>query len=138
MSASGRARMGSHDFKYHDGVLHIESTNLELLAQCFGTPLYVYSRAAITAAWQRISQAFDGDTQRVHYAAKANSNLTIPRLVAIWDAGAYGFSMNSNYNSRPRAAEILVDGADAAIIRRRETLDDLMRLEDLPMSDTNS
>jgi diaminopimelate decarboxylase len=87
MSASGRAHLGSHDFKYHDGVLHIESTNLELLAQRFGTPLYVYSRAAITAAWQRFSQAFDGDMQRVHYAVKANSNLTILRLLANLGAG---------------------------------------------------
>jgi diaminopimelate decarboxylase len=52
-------------------------------------------------------------------------------LLAILDAGAYGFSMASNYNSRPRPAEILVDGAAAHCIRDRETLDDLMRGERL-------
>lgn len=50
-------------------------------------------------------------------------------LLAVMDTGAYGASMASNYNARPRAAEVLVDGAHAAVIRRRETLDDLMTHE---------
>lgn len=47
-------------------------------------------------------------------------------LLAIMSAGAYGFAMSSNYNTRVRAAEILVDGADHHVARRRETLDDLL------------
>jgi diaminopimelate decarboxylase len=47
-------------------------------------------------------------------------------LLAILDAGAYGMSLASNYNSRPRAAEVLVDGKRARLIRRRETLQDLL------------
>jgi diaminopimelate decarboxylase len=47
-------------------------------------------------------------------------------LLAISSTGAYGFSMSSNYNSRPRAAEILVDGAQTHLIRSRERIDDLM------------
>lgn len=50
-------------------------------------------------------------------------------LLAVMNAGAYGSSMASNYNARPRAAEVLVDGAQVTLIRRRETLDDLMALE---------
>ncbi len=50
-------------------------------------------------------------------------------LVVIREAGAYGASMASNYNTRPRAPEVLVDGATFSIIRRRETLDDLWKLE---------
>jgi diaminopimelate decarboxylase len=50
-------------------------------------------------------------------------------LVAAMSAGAYGFSMSSNYNSRPRAAEIMVDGANAYVIRHRETWEDLVRGE---------
>ena len=46
-------------------------------------------------------------------------------LLAIFSAGAYGFSMSSNYNSRPRVAEILVDGVNVHEIRRREKLEDL-------------
>ncbi len=47
-------------------------------------------------------------------------------LVAILDAGAYGMSLASNYNSRPRAAEVLVEGKRARLIRRRETVKDLL------------
>jgi diaminopimelate decarboxylase len=50
-------------------------------------------------------------------------------LLAVLKAGAYGFSMSSQYNSRPRPAEVLVDGARAALIRRRETYEDLVRHE---------
>ncbi len=50
-------------------------------------------------------------------------------LLAIKSSGAYGFTMSSNYNSRPRACEIMVDGARTFIVRQRETLDDLMALE---------
>ena len=47
-------------------------------------------------------------------------------LVAILDAGAYGMSLSSNYNSRPRPAEVLVEGKRARLIRRRETIRDLV------------
>jgi diaminopimelate decarboxylase len=50
-------------------------------------------------------------------------------LLAVMSAGAYGFSLSSNYNSRPRAAEILVKGDSYEVIRRRETYEDLIRLE---------
>jgi len=50
-------------------------------------------------------------------------------LVAILDAGAYGMSITSNYNSRPRPAEVLVDGSKATAIRRREKIADLYRPE---------
>ncbi len=50
-------------------------------------------------------------------------------LLAVLDAGAYGMALASNYNSRPRPAEILVDGKKAAVIRKRETIADLTRLE---------
>ncbi|MGB5178469.1 MAG: diaminopimelate decarboxylase [Gammaproteobacteria bacterium] len=51
--------------------------------------------------------------------------------LAVRSAGAYGFTMSSNYNSRPRAAEVMVDGNRAFVIRERETLDDLYRHEQL-------
>ncbi len=52
-------------------------------------------------------------------------------LLAVSGAGAYSFAMSSNYNSRPRAAEVMVDGADAFLVRARETFDDLVRGEHL-------
>jgi diaminopimelate decarboxylase len=50
-------------------------------------------------------------------------------LLSVFTAGAYGFSMSSNYNARGRAAEVLVDGSKFAIIRKRETYEDLVGLE---------
>ena len=50
-------------------------------------------------------------------------------LLVIHDTGAYGSSMSSNYNTRPLAAEVLVDGGKAQLIRRRQTVDELLALE---------
>ncbi|WP_374690810.1 diaminopimelate decarboxylase [Accumulibacter sp.] len=50
-------------------------------------------------------------------------------LLAIMSAGAYSMSMSSNYNSRPRAAELMVDGNQAHLVRRRETVEELYALE---------
>ncbi|AMM40065.1 diaminopimelate decarboxylase [Candidatus Desulfofervidus auxilii] len=53
-------------------------------------------------------------------------------LLAIMSAGAYGFVMSSNYNSRPRVAEVLVNGDRYQVIRKRECYEDLIRLEKIP------
>ena len=50
-------------------------------------------------------------------------------MLAVKSAGAYGFVMSSNYNTRGRAAEIMVDGAQSFVIRRRESIADLLALE---------
>ena len=55
-------------------------------------------------------------------------------LLAVQAVGAYGFSMSSHYNSRPRPAEVLLDGERWAVIRMRETVDDLMRGETAAVS----
>ncbi len=52
--------------------------------------------------------------------------------LAAMSAGAYGFSMSSNYNSRPRAAEVMVKGKEHFLIRKRETYEDLVRNERIP------
>ena len=52
-------------------------------------------------------------------------------LVAVFTAGAYGFSMANNYNARPRAAEVLVEGEDFSVIRKRETYEDLTAPEQI-------
>jgi diaminopimelate decarboxylase len=53
-------------------------------------------------------------------------------LIALRTAGAYGFVLSSNYNSRPRPCELLIDGLNAHVARRRESLDDLIRGESVP------
>ena len=52
-------------------------------------------------------------------------------LLAVRSAGAYGFVMSSNYNTRPRAAEVLVDGETTHLVRRRETVGELLAGESL-------
>lgn len=63
---------------------------------------------------------------------RAIAQVSAGDLVVIQSAGAYGFSMASNYNSRPLPAEVLVDGDKVQIIRARQTLDDLVRGEVIP------
>jgi len=66
------------------------------------------------------------------YLAKGRNLPKLERgdLLCTFSAGAYGMSMASNYNSRPRAAEVLVAGESHRLIRRRETYDDLVRPEE--------
>jgi diaminopimelate decarboxylase len=52
-------------------------------------------------------------------------------LLCLFSAGSYGFVMSSNYNSRPRVAEIMVDGGDTHVIRQRESFNDLIKGEKL-------
>jgi diaminopimelate decarboxylase len=65
------------------------------------------------------------------YLAKGRDLPHVERgdLLAIFTAGAYGFAMSSNYNNRPRVPEVLVDGSSYKVIRKRETLEDLVALE---------
>jgi len=53
-------------------------------------------------------------------------------LIAVMSAGAYGFSMSTNYNSRPRVAEVIVRDDQMFVIRRRENYEDLIRGEEIP------
>ena len=55
--------------------------------------------------------------------------LEVGDLVAVRDAGAYGAAMASNYNRRPLPAEVLVDQGSWRVIRRRQTVDDMLSLE---------
>ncbi|PLZ01339.1 diaminopimelate decarboxylase [Burkholderia sp. WAC0059] len=70
-----------------DGVLHAEGVSAVALAEQFGTPLYVYSRAALTTAWHAYADACAGRRAAVHVAVKANSNLAVLNLFARLGAG---------------------------------------------------
>ena len=100
-------------------------------------------RPALYQAWMAIEPVTEngtGETRRYDvvgpvcetgdFLGKARE-LTLAEgdLLAVRGAGAYGFVMSSNYNTRPRAAEVLVDGDRAHLVRARETLDDLLRGE---------
>jgi diaminopimelate decarboxylase len=55
-------------------------------------------------------------------------------LLAVMSAGAYGFTMASNYNSHPKPPEVLVDGEQYYVVRKRETMEDLINGEMIPAS----
>jgi len=63
---------------------------------------------------------------------RAVPNVAPGGLLAVMSAGAYGFAMASNYNTRPRAAEVLVDCDRFDVVRKRETVDELMAGESIP------
>jgi diaminopimelate decarboxylase len=74
-------------FAYVDGVLHAEGVSAVSLAEQFGTPLYVYSRAALTQAYEAYAGACAGRRAAVHVAVKANSNLAVLNVFARLGAG---------------------------------------------------
>jgi len=94
-------------FDYRNGVLCAEEAPLDDIARRFGTPCYVYSQRAITAAYAEFTQALAGRDARVCYSVKANSNLAILALLAKLGAG---FDIVSG----GELARVLAAGGDAA------------------------
>jgi len=91
----------------HNGNLHVEGVSLAAIADKFGTPCYVYSRAALTAAYQDYATALAGRNALVCYAVKANSNLAVLNVFARLGAG---FDIVSG----GELARVLAAGGDAA------------------------
>jgi diaminopimelate decarboxylase len=79
--------MSQSAFAYVDRVLHAESVSAVSLADEFGTPLYVYSRAALTDAYEAYARACAGRRASVHVAVKANGNLAVLGVFARLGAG---------------------------------------------------
>ncbi len=99
-------------------------------------------RPALYGAWQEIVpvQQSGGDTaiydvvgpvcESADFLGKERSlSIEAGDLLAVRSSGAYSFVMSSNYNSRNRAAEIMVDGSSSFLVRKRETLADQLALE---------
>jgi diaminopimelate decarboxylase len=78
---------GFPSFPYRNAKLCVESVALDRIAAEFGTPCYVYSRAALTAAYREFDSAFAGRDHLVCYAVKANSNLAVLNLFARLGSG---------------------------------------------------
>jgi len=74
-------------FSYRDGTLCAEQVPLATIAAQFGTPCYVYSRAALESAYREFEQACVGRDVLICYAVKANSNLAFLNLLARWGSG---------------------------------------------------
>ncbi len=77
----------SEHFHYQDNQLYAEGVSLEDIASRFGTPCYVYSRAALTEGFRQFSDALKGRDHLVCYAVKANANLAVLNLFARLGAG---------------------------------------------------
>ncbi|NDC62372.1 MAG: diaminopimelate decarboxylase, partial [Betaproteobacteria bacterium] len=73
---------GSPFLAYRDAQLHVEQVRLQDLARQHGTPLFVYSKAAMLAALRAYQRAFEGRHARIHYAIKANSSLGVLQVFA--------------------------------------------------------
>jgi diaminopimelate decarboxylase len=76
-----------HGFSYHNGSLFCEGVDLSTLATEHGTPLYVYSAGTVIDHYTRLDAALEGVEHEVAYAVKANSNLSVLRLLATHGAG---------------------------------------------------
>ena len=81
-------RAGAAHFGYREGHLHCEDVPAEALAQEFGTPLYVYSRATIVERYRAFASAFAAVDPLIAYSVKANGNLAVLRALAEEGAGA--------------------------------------------------
>jgi diaminopimelate decarboxylase len=75
------------DFEYRNGALHAEGVALDLIAGRYGTPCYVYSRAAIETVYREYSAALAGRPSLIAYSVKANSNLAVLGLMVRLGAG---------------------------------------------------
>jgi len=82
----------------------------------------VTPRAGATTTWEIVGPVCESGDFLGRQRALA---LAPGDLLAVMSAGAYGMAMSSNYNSRPRAAEVMLDGAQAHLVRRRETIGEL-------------
>jgi diaminopimelate decarboxylase len=94
-------------FAYAGGVLHAEQVSLDEIARRFGTPCYVYSRAAIERAYREFSDELAGRSALVCYSVKANSNLAVLQILARLGAG---FDIVSG----GELARVVAAGGDAA------------------------
>jgi diaminopimelate decarboxylase len=74
-------------FHYQNGELYIEDMPAQEVASAYGTPVYIYSRAAIETAYKTFSSAFSSHDHLICYAVKANSNLGVLSLFARMGAG---------------------------------------------------
>ena len=99
-------------------------------------------RPALYSAWHEIIPVVPREGETATYdivgpvcetgdflGKERDLNIQAGDLLAVRSSGAYGFTMASNYNTRPRAVEVMVDGSAVHVIRQRETLDDLMHGE---------
>lgn len=118
--------MSHSAFAYVDGVLHAEGVSTVTLAERFGTPLFVYSRAALTAAYQAYAQACTGRKASVHVSVKANSNLAVLNVLARLGAGfdiVSGGELARVLAAGGQAKDIVFSGVGKSVAEMRQALE---------------
>ena len=118
--------MSQSAFAYVDGVLHAEGVSAVTLAERFGTPLFVYSRAALTEAYQAYAQACAGRRACVHVAVKANGNLAVLNVFARLGAGfdiVSGGELARVLAAGGQAKDVVFSGVGKSAAEMREALE---------------
>ena len=113
-------------FHYQDNQLHAEQVPLADIAAQFGTPCYVYSRAALTDGYRQFSNALQGHEHLICYAVKANSNLAILNVFARLGAGfdiVSGGELQRVLAAGGDARKVVFSGVGKSVAEMRLALD---------------
>ena len=105
-------------FQRVDGCLQAEEVALDLIADRFGTPCYVYSKARLIANWRAYDLAFGPRRHRIHYAVKANSSLALLHILQGLGAGfdiVSGGELTRVLAAGARGAEIVFSGVGKSV-----------------------
>jgi len=113
-------------FNYHNGTLHTEEVNLTTLADTYGTPCYVYSRATLERHWYAFDKAFINHRHLICYAVKANSNLAVLNVLARLGSGfdiVSGGELERVLRAGGQADKIVFSGVGKTVAEMRRALE---------------
>lgn len=117
----------SSGFTYQNGIMHAEGVPLPLIAEAVGTPSYVYSASIIRERYKQLAAAFEGVPCRIHFAVKANSSLSILRLLQELGAGVDIVSGGELYRAREAGfsgRDVVFSGVGKTIAEIEQALDE--------------
>ncbi len=118
-------------FVRDDGVLRVEGVSLAAIAHAVGTPCYVYSAGTIRARYAQLEQAFADVPHHIHFAMKANSNLSVLRLLQELGAGVDIVSGGELFRAREAGfggSDVVFSGVGKTVREIEQALDDRVLL----------
>jgi diaminopimelate decarboxylase len=118
------------DFQYKKDILYVENVPLGDIAQCYGTPAYVYSRATLERHWHAFDLAFSGIAHCVCYAVKANSNLAVLNILARLGSGfdiVSGGELARVLAAGGQADKIVFSGVGKTVVEIKQALTEKVR-----------
>lgn len=114
-------------FSYRNGEMYAEGVPLSVIAQAMGTPTYVYSSSIIVDRYRQLARAFESVSCRIHYAVKANSSLSVLRLLHELGAGVDIVSGGELFRAREAGflgRDIVFSGVGKSVAEIEQALDD--------------